>query len=292
MPRKPRLHVPGGVYHVFLRGNGRRAIFFDAEDRSRWETLLEAGLRRYGHRVHAYCWMTNHIHMAVQCRTEPVSSLMRFVASRYSRETNRKMQRSGHLFERRHGLILVQADRYLKALVRYIHQNPLDAGLVEDLAAYRWSSHLAYLGQGKPDWLTLDWVLSMFGPSELVARRRYRRFISQSGESQSLQHFRQGIESGDRVLGDDRFCEAAVNESDKRRAVQSLDEILERICATHDISEREIVSRSRVRRNARIRAMIALEAVETGSATLAEVARRFGRSESVLSRSMARLRAE
>lgn len=292
MPRKPRLHVPGGLYHVFLRGNGCRAIFFDSEDRSRWETLLESGLRRYGHRIHAYCWMTNHIHMAVQCRTEPVSSLMRYVASRYSRETNRKMRRSGHLFERRHGLILVQADQYLKALVRYIHQNPLHAGLIDDLAAYRWSSHLAYLGQGKPDWLTVDWVLSMFGDTELVARRRYRGFISQNGDSLPLQLFRQGIESSDRVLGDDPFCEAAVNESDKRQAAQSLDEILEQICATHGVTEIELISKSRVRRNARIRAMIALEAIEAGAATSAIVARRFGRSESVLSRSLARLRAE
>ena len=77
---------------------------------------------------------------------------MRLVASRYARSTNRKMQRSGHLFERRHHLVLVQADRYLKKLVRYIHQKPVRAGMVDDLAAYSWSSHRAYLEEDKPDW--------------------------------------------------------------------------------------------------------------------------------------------
>lgn len=76
MPRKPRLHVPGGLYHVILRDNNRQAIFFDDDDRHRWQSLLAEGLSRYGHRIHAYFWMTNHIHMAVQRRTVPVAQLM------------------------------------------------------------------------------------------------------------------------------------------------------------------------------------------------------------------------
>ena len=59
MPRKPRLHLPGGFYHVILRGNGRQAIYFDAADRDQWEAYLQQGLTRYGHRIHAYCWMTS-----------------------------------------------------------------------------------------------------------------------------------------------------------------------------------------------------------------------------------------
>lgn len=290
MPRKPRLHVSGGLYHVVLRGNGRQAIFFDAEDRSRWESLLAQGLCRYGHRVHAYCWMTNHIHMAVQCRTAPVSHLMRLVASRYARSTNTKMRRSGHLFERRHRLVLVQADCYLKSLVRYIHQNPLRAGMVDDLATYSWSSHRAYLGEQKPAWLTIDWVLSMFGSTESAARQGYCAFMQQSSDESLSRLFRLGGKSDDRLLGDDGFLRVVGAEANRPVASASLDGIIARICAEYGTTEVELRSKSRVRSNAKIRAEIAREAIETGAATLATVARRFDRSESVLSRSLTRLR--
>ena len=289
MPRKPRLHVPGGLYHVILRGNGRQAIFFDDEDRHRWEALLAEGLGRYGHRVHAYCWMTNHIHMAVQCRVEPVSKLMRFVASLYSRSTNRKMNRSGHLFERRHRLVLVQADGYLQALVRYIHHNPVRAGLVDDLSAYRWSSHRAYLGRTRPDWLTTDWVLSMFGDSAVISRRRYCKFVQQSDDVM-IPAFKVGGQTDNRILGDDEFANSVAAEIHDRQIPDNLDEIIMRFCVKYDITEEELRSKSRLRRNARIRAEITLAAIEANTATLATMARRFKRSESVLSRSMARLR--
>ena len=99
MPRKPRIHLPGGFYHVILRGNGRQAIFFDSTDRQTWEDLLQASLHRYGHRLHAYCWMTNHIHMAVQAGTEPLALFMSHLASRYARYLNRA-NGAGHRFVR------------------------------------------------------------------------------------------------------------------------------------------------------------------------------------------------
>ena len=290
MPRKPRLHLSGGLYHVILRGNGRRPIFFDAEDRSRWESLLADGLRRYGHRVHAYCWMTNHIHMAVQCHTVPVSDLMRFVASRYARSTNAKIHRSGHLFERRHRLVLVQADCYLKSLVRYIHQNPLRAGIVDDLAAYSWCSHPAYLGESKPDWLTVDSVLAMFGSTELAARQRYGEFMQLSDNDLLTRMFRLGGGSDDRMLGDDGFIRVATEGPSSQPPSENLEEIVARICAEHGTTELALTEKTRIRSNAKIRARIAMAAIDTGAATLATIARRFNRSESVLSRCLTRLR--
>ena len=80
MPRKPRIHLPGGFYHVILRGNGRQAIFFDSTDRQTWEDLLRVSLHRHQNRLHAYCWMTNHIHMAVQAGTAPLAKFMSHLA--------------------------------------------------------------------------------------------------------------------------------------------------------------------------------------------------------------------
>ena len=131
MPRRPRLHLHGGFYHVILRGNGRQAVFFDAEDHEQWQLILYQGLTRYRHRLHAYCWMTNHVHMAIQAGAEPLDGFMGFVASRYARILNRKTGRPGHLFERRYRAILVQQDTYLKELLRYIHLNPVRARMVE-----------------------------------------------------------------------------------------------------------------------------------------------------------------
>ena len=108
MPRKPRIHLPGGFYHIILRGNARQDIYFDSADRIAWQALLEKGLDRYEHRVHAYCWMTNHVHMALQAGAEPLARFMTYLASNYARRINCRKRRSGHLFERRYRAILVQ----------------------------------------------------------------------------------------------------------------------------------------------------------------------------------------
>ena len=99
MPRKPRIHLPGGFYHIILRGNARQDIYCNSADRITWQMLLADGLNHYKHRLHAYCWMTNHVHMAVQAGTEPLARFMAYLASNYARRFNLRNHRSGHLFE-------------------------------------------------------------------------------------------------------------------------------------------------------------------------------------------------
>jgi len=290
MPRKPRLHVPGGLYHVILRGNGRRAIFFDCSDRHRWEALIDEGVDRYRHRVHAYCWMTNHIHMAIQSSAVPLSRFMGFVASQYARSTNKKINRSGHLFERRYRAILVQEGSYLKELVRYIHQNPLRAGITEDLIDYRWSSHSAYLTGNPPKWLTVDWVLSVFGETVADARHRYANFMRVDGQVSIWRELRAGVDNDSRVLGDDRFLASLCPTVTRSAGTQSLGELVQDFCQIYDVSETELTSTSRERKYSRIRAEIGLAALEAGVTTIAELARCFNRSQSGVSRSISRLR--
>lgn len=179
MPRKPRLHVPGALYHVTARGNSRGPIFFADSDRWLWMRLITEGLDRYRCRIHAFCWMTNHIHMAVQVSDRRLGSFMNWVTSQYARVTNKRLDRSGHLFERRYGAKLVDSDSYLLQLVRYIHLNPVMAKVVEDPADYPWSSHRAYLGYHRPALLTVGWVLSCFGERRGEARRAYERFMAE-----------------------------------------------------------------------------------------------------------------
>ena len=292
MARRPRLHIPGGFYHIVLRGNGRQAIFFDADDRARWESLLAEGLDKYSHRVHAYCWMTNHVHMAVQAHAEPLSRFIALVASSYARMTNRKTGRSGHLFERRYGAILVQADTHLLELVRYIHLNPVRAGIVSRPTAYRWSSHRTFLSAKGPAWLTMDRVLSVFGPTVGEARRQYGRFMAAPADESLWEQFRKGRDDDPRILGDDDFARTADAQSTTPAHDGSLDNLIEQACRRHGVSKQDLASPSRVRHYAQVRAEIALAAVEGRVATLAEVARRFNRAASNLCRGINRLRAE
>jgi putative transposase len=286
MPRKPRLHVPGGLYHVILRGNNRQTIFFDDDDRLHWETLIELGLDRYSHRIHAYCWMTNHVHMAIQCHERPLSGFMRFVASQYSRATNKKMRRTGHLFERRHRAIIVQADTYLLELIRYIHLNPLRAGLVDSIDDYPWSSHQAYLSGIPRPWLTLDWALSVFGESQQYARQQYTRFVQTECPTAIRKQFHAGSEDDHRILGDDGFIASLQLEPIAPPARQTLTELTGTICRKHGVSVADLKSSSRERRYATIRAEVGLAAVEDGIASNAELARYFNRNQSGMSRAI------
>ncbi len=291
MPRKPRLNIPGGLYHVILRGNGGQTIFYDDSDRFRWESYLQDGLRRYRHRVHAYCWMTNHIHLALQSHAQPLSQFMSLVASRYAKSTNRKMTRSGHVFERRHRAILVQTDNYLKELIRYIHYNPVRAGIVRDPVDYAWSSHEAYLGGAPPDWLTMGWVLSHFGGTEKRALHSYRRFMKQDQSEAVISLLRAGSEDDSRVLGDDGFMDCLSKEPGNSAVLPTLDELIRQVCVKYQVSESEMASGSRSHHHSRIQAEIAILSLDNGIASVTEIARRFGRSQSSLSRAASRLRS-
>ena len=141
MPRQRRVHLPGGLYHAVLRGNHRCAIFAVSDDCLCFEDILSRALKRCGASLFAYCWMTNHVHLAVRIAEVPLGAVMGIVASRYARAKQRVLATTGHLFERRYRARLIDADRYLLALVRYIHFNPVRARMVAAPGDYRWSSH-------------------------------------------------------------------------------------------------------------------------------------------------------
>ena len=284
--------MPGGLYHTILRGNGRQPIFLDPEDREQWQDVLQDGLVRYGHRLHAYCWMTNHVHMAIQAGTEPLAGFMRFLASSYARYLNRKNQRQGHLFERRYRAILVQKDDYLKELLRYIHLNPVRASMVSDPADYRWSSHNNYLRLINTEWRTVDYLAAMFGAGAQTSPTHYLEFMTGEPSDATLRLLRDGIPGDGRVLGDDEWIRTVLDDAEEVTRDETLDEIVNDACRRHVVTEALLASRSRSRRHSAIRAEIAFAATESGCATLTEVAKRFGRAHSGLSRAMNRLRDE
>jgi REP element-mobilizing transposase RayT len=287
MPRRPRLHVAGGVYHVILRGNHREPLFGADRDRAYLNALVGDVAARFALQVFAYCWMTNHLHLAVRVGDTPLSVPMQRLAMRYSRHIHREAGQVGHLFERRYRAILVDADSYLTSLVRYIHLNPVVAGMVAEPMAYPWSSHRDYLGRPTVPWVDTGFVLGMFGARVDPARVRYARFM-RSCADEDLALFGKHESRDTRELAPDPPVPsvAAPAPETPREDRETLEQIAARHCAGLGISLDELVSPSRERRLSGPRTAIAREALALTAATLTEVATFLGRSPSAVAQAL------
>src|SRR5713101_837764 len=175
MPRPLRLEAEGAAYHVIARGNERKLVFRDDRDRKEYLDRLIRCRERFGLRLLAYCLMGNHLHLAVERGPALLSRVMLALQSGYTQWFNRRHGRVGHLFQGRYKAFLIEKERYLLALVRYIHRNPLEAGLARRAHEYEWSSDRYYRRGKGPEWLDLDVVLALFGRGGKIAVARYRR---------------------------------------------------------------------------------------------------------------------
>ncbi len=284
MTRPRRLHVPGSLYHVILRGNNRQEIFFSPADRIYLDQLVGRATESLEAEVHAYCWMPNHIHMAIRVGEAPLGRLMQWIASRYAFRVNRQREATGHLFERRYRALLVDVDAYALQLVRYIHLNPVKAGLVSDPADYPWSSHGHYLGGDAPPWLRTDWILGMFGRRRIRARAAYRRFVGDDPDAELPEELVAGDPEDERLTGADRLLSEPNDMVDARPADGDLDSLIAAAAERHGCEVAAITGPSRERRLVRVRREIARQARDCGVASVAEIARRLNRSDTAVAR--------
>jgi len=288
MARKPRIHLPGGLYHVIFRGNGGQPVFFADADRWRFYLLLQEGTCRFRYRVHAFCLMPNHIHLALQAGDLPLAKGMHNLSFRYTRWVNRREDRTGHLFQGRYRAVLVDSEHYLLALVRYIHLNPVRARLVADPGKYRWSSHSAYLGGEELPWLITDEMLSRFGKTKARARSGYQEFLLNGLNEQKRQDF-YGGEDDYRILGDEDFSSRCLVKRKKSRPQLSLEEIVDRVCRAYNLDLDSLRSPSQNRLCSEARAVVAWLGRERSNVMLADVAKTLQRDSSTLSSSLRRL---
>lgn len=291
MPRQLRLHVPHGFYHVTLRGNHRQAIFREASDRDILDCIVAEALERFHSRLHAYCWMSNHLHVLVQVATDPLGRLMQRIASQYARAFQSRLNTTGHLFERRYHCLLVDADDYLLELVRYIHLNPVRAGMVRDPADYPWSSHQVYLGRKQVPWVTTAFALGLLHAEQNRAREAYAEFVRAALLDPKTVTIPAGNEQEPRVLGNDEFLSRVPVPASRVRLRCSLDKLVQHCCAHFAVSAEQLRAPGRCRRLARIRAIIADLAITHHISSLQAVAHHFGRDESSLRTGVARLRS-
>ncbi len=178
MARPLRLEIEGGVYHVTSRGNTKQFIFLDDSDTDKFFAVLHSVVDRLNWLCHAYCLMNNHYHLMIETPDGNISRGMRQLNGVYTQSFNKRHNSIGHLFQGRYKSILVDKDRYLLSLCRYIVLNPVRAKLVKSPNASQWSSYKATIGKAKiPPFLTVDWVLSQFGDNKTEAIAGYKQFV-------------------------------------------------------------------------------------------------------------------
>jgi len=229
MARPLRIHYEGGLYHVTLRGNERRAIVRDDEDCGRFVDALGASVLRHGVILHLYCLMENHAHLLVETPHANLSAFMQNFQTRYVVWFNRRHQRWGHLMQGRYGARLVEADRYLLQLSRYLHLNPVRTRSAERLSLpeqvrhlrrYRWSSYLSYIGEaGSPEFLTEHPILEQVGGRGRQQRQRYGRYV-EAGLAERDEELEMLLGRATRSVGSERF-QAEIERKHEARVKQS-----------------------------------------------------------------------
>lgn len=182
MPRVARKKSSSGaLYHIIECGNERQDIFREDEDRRRLLTIIKRNQEKYGFTIHAFCLMTNHIHLLISCDGIDISQVMKSINVSYVIYFNRKYERSGHLFQDRFKSEIVDTNEYAMEVTRYIHLNPVRAGMVgcDAIHKYIWSSYQQYLLAECKGQLTVDtsFILGLFSADEVAGRKEYREYV-------------------------------------------------------------------------------------------------------------------
>ncbi len=268
MARKTRIEFKDALYHVITRGNQKQNVFQNSDDFSRYLTILSAYKERCGFILHSYALMSNHVHILIETPKVALSKIMQGINQSYTMYFNRKYGTAGHLFQGRYKAILCDRDRYQLSLVKYIHLNPVRAGIVEAPEEYLWSSHQYYLlPDDEAGIVDTESVLGMFSEDKEAAYCLYIAFM-EANISIPREDVYRTVEQ--RILGDEHFVEKVRKETDlkvqtrRRHREYALEEIAGAIEGVYGISLEEIRSISKSHRLSRGKVMMSLVAHEYG----------------------------
>ncbi|MCM3742117.1 transposase [Oceanobacillus luteolus] len=179
MGRKKRTWVPHAFYHIVSRGNRRENLFHDEGDFKTFLYILQTVNRKVPFELSSYCLMNNHFHLQLRSRKQPVSKVMSLINKRYADYYNTKNNYSGHVFEKRYFDKIIDTKTGMLEVSRYIHLNPLEAGMVEKAEKYKWSSYRYYLYLQRGPFLNMNVILDYFSGDEMEKRRKYREFVEE-----------------------------------------------------------------------------------------------------------------
>jgi putative transposase len=178
MPRQARRKSKTGIYHIMVRGVNRQEVFIDDEDCLKFLWKIKQAKEVSDFKLYGYCLMGNHAHLLICQGEESLSQVMQRLFSSYVYWYNWKYDRIGHLFQERFKSEVVETDAYLITVLRYIHQNPVKAGITDSAEKYRWSSCGEYLG--KPKIADTELILKMYSTDR---QRAVSAFVKHTGES-------------------------------------------------------------------------------------------------------------
>lgn len=205
MPRRPRLILPNQPFHVTQRGVNRAAIFLDDEDRHHYRRVLLKACRTHDVAIHAFVLMDNHVHLLLTPATDDALALaMRVSGQSYVQAFNARHARSGTLWQGRFHSCLVDSDRYLLTVCRYIELNPVRAAIVAAAQDYRWSSVHTHLGTDRDPLVTPHPLYLALGDTTESRAAGYRQWLDAGLADQELDAIRRYI-SQQRALGDPKF---------------------------------------------------------------------------------------
>ena len=321
MPRAARLDAPGALQHVMVRGIEKRDIFRGDRDREDLISRLADLLPERGTICLAWAFLPNHVHFLFRSGPKGIAYVMRKLLTGYAVSFNLRHQRTGHLFQNRYKSILCEEEPYLMELVRYIHLNPLRAGVVSGIGGlnrYPYCGHSAVMGNADRPWQETDGVLRMFASELHEARRHYLSFVAKgvalgrredlaggglvrsSGGWEAVKAERAkegGLPKGDdRILGGTEFVDRVLSEANevldfnycRKRAPVDLTALAERVAGLCGVSVEEVMTRGRRRERVEARSLFCYWAVEALGWSVGDLAGALGMAPSSVSRSVAR----
>ncbi|MHB1394831.1 MAG: transposase, partial [Clostridia bacterium] len=215
MGRPWREEYQGGIYHVIARGNNKEYIFNQSADKGYFIKQLRQSIEGMNYRIYGYVLMDNHYHLLIQTMDKKLQDIMHQINNRYSKFFNSKYKRVGHVFQGRYKATLVQDERYLIGVLRYIHQNPVQANICQNINGYKWSSD-AFYRKGIKGFVNVDIVLNMLDADRSEAVRKYNVLMSEKEEVDY---------ENEKIIGDEAYqlmCLSRKKTEERKR----LDEIL------------------------------------------------------------------
>lgn len=309
MPRLARLDAPGVLHHIMIRGIERRKIFRDNKDREDLLNRLAKLLPETQTTCYAWVFIANHAHFLFRTGKVPLATLMRRLLTGYAVSFNRRHERHGQLFQNRYKSIVCQEEVYVRELVRYIHLNPLRAGIVPNLPElnkYPYCGHSALMGRKRRPWQDIDYVLMYFGKTSHNARRAYVSYVeaglgqgrrdeltggglirSLGGWSEVRRLHLRGdshVKSDERILGESDFVDSVLSQAGEKydrqyalmRRGYDLNRIAERVGVICEMDPDDIFSKGKQQRKVKARSLLCFWAVQELGISLTELAKHLG----------------
>lgn len=306
MPRIARLSIPGALHHVMARGIEGRSLFTEKEDREYFLSLLSHGLTRSNFKCYAWVLMDNHYHLLLRLNERPLSELMRPLNSKYAQWFRKKSKSTGYVFQNRFKSIVTQDQGYIERLIRYIHLNPIRAGIcktISELDRYPWSGHAVIIGNRQNTFQDTKAVLKRFGSNHQSAVHSYRAYIltgAGNDEDRDFIGFLKQVNKGknDRkvphcwVIGDQEFVKKALD-TDHARRIQiaqytrrgiTIEKIAASVATQMEVEAQALFKRGRRNDRSKLRKMVAALGHRQYQIPVIEIARYLGVGSSSISR--------